>query len=339
MTTISKTQEIVSIAFCVDSNYIQHLTVTLYSICYNLAQGRILHVYVVNNSLTQTEQERLIVDMAVFTNVKVFFIHDANDYSSLAISTSMTQSTYLKFNLPNTLPQSLSKILYIDCDIIASGDISELYDLSPSYLMAVRDTNIYLEKYYNFLFWTETKNGYFNAGVMLMNLDALREIKVTESIVDYSMRYSNLFHWHDQTGFNRFLYDKYEQIHPKYNLLQCIYVLRNMKQPIYDEIEYSSAKKDPVLIHYAGSTYKPWNYEGIGPYKNLYTEYINKTSYKDFILPRSLPKITKKTLNYIVLCILPTGLIRILFHIHGGIFLHKNKKNSEIIQKMIQEKV
>jgi lipopolysaccharide biosynthesis glycosyltransferase len=152
MATMSHSQEIVSIAFCVDSNYIQHLTVTLYSICDNLAQDRALDLYTVYNSLTQTEQERLIADMATFTNVRVFFIHDTNDYNSLAIDSSMTQSTYLKFNLPNTLPQELTKVLYIDCDIIAQGDISELYDLSPKYLMAVRDTNIYLEKYYNFLF-------------------------------------------------------------------------------------------------------------------------------------------------------------------------------------------
>ena len=158
----------------------------------------------------------------------------------------------------------------------------------------------------------ETQNGYFNAGVMLMNLTALRQIEAAKNIMEYSVKYSKLFHWHDQTGFNRYLYDKYEQIHPRYNLLQCVYVLRKMKQSLYNEAEYSIAKSNPVLIHYAGNTYKPWNYEVIGPYKHLYIDYIEKTSYRGFVLTKSLLKLKTRYLNYIVLCILPTSLILIL---------------------------
>lgn len=144
---------------------------------------------------------------------------------------------------------------------------------------------------------------------MLMNLSALRQIDAAKNIMEYSIKYSNMFHWHDQTGFNYFLHDKYEQIHPKYNLLQCAYSLRNMKQSIYSKIEYITAKSNPVLIHYAGSTYKPWKYETIGPYKYLYFTYIQKTSYKDFVLHKSLSKIRQRYWNYILLYMLPTILI------------------------------
>lgn len=145
-------QEIVSIAFCIDSKYIQHLTVTLYSICDNLARGRLLNVYIIHNSLLQAEQDRLIADITIFTNVQLFFVHDTNEYNELAVDSKITQSVYLKINLSETLPKNLNKILYIDSDIIATGDIGELYDLNPRYLMAVKDTNLYLEKYYDILF-------------------------------------------------------------------------------------------------------------------------------------------------------------------------------------------
>jgi lipopolysaccharide biosynthesis glycosyltransferase len=333
---IQKSQEVVSIAFCLDNNYMQHLTVTIYSICENLKKGRNLDVYVVHNSLSQVNQDRLVRDIAIFENVNIFFVSDQNDYDTLYVSSVMTQSTYLKINLPNTLPKDLKKVLYIDCDIVAAGDISELYDLNPKYIMAARDTNLYLEKYYDMLFWRTNNYGYFNAGVMFMNLETLRQIDAAGDIMEYSVKYSKFFDWYDQTGFNYTLADKYEPIHPKYNFLQCMYSLRDMKQSIYPESEYAEAKKSPVLIHYAGSTYKPWVYSCIGPLIHLYFICIQKTSYRNFVLVKTFSGFIKKCFNYTLLLLLPTPIMTFLFHIQWQIFLLKNKKNAQLVPKNLK---
>jgi lipopolysaccharide biosynthesis glycosyltransferase len=85
-----------------------------------------------------------------------------------------SHAMYLKYDLPDLLPD-LDKVLYLDGDVIVSGDVRELYatDLTGHYAAVVENPLGYdVGKYVrNQLHFT---GRYWNSGVMLLNLDAMR---------------------------------------------------------------------------------------------------------------------------------------------------------------------
>ncbi len=90
--------------------------------------------------------------------------------------------------LPELYPQ-YDKILYLDSDITIVGDISELYntDMGTNLVAAAPDDIIQYNKvfqdYAELVVGVESYTKYFNAGVLLMNLDQLRKFKFQEKFI------------------------------------------------------------------------------------------------------------------------------------------------------------
>ena len=81
----------------------------------------------------------------------------------------VSSTDFFKFDLPDVL-SDWDKVLYIDTDMIIQGDLSQLFntDLGEAYIAAVKDmAGMALESHHNRL----GLGNYFNAGMMLMNLN------------------------------------------------------------------------------------------------------------------------------------------------------------------------
>ncbi len=177
--------------------------------------------------------------------------------SSPNAGTSYSPYTFLRLfcdRLP--LPQ---KVLYLDADTVVPGDLSELWrtDLDGCEFAAVRD-------YYGKIFLGP---GYFNAGVMLFDLDRIRETGLFEKAISLLCR-KRLF-LPDQTALYR--------CHEKKKLLPR----RFNEQKDYE-------REDTVIQHFTKTilwfpyfhtrTVKPWEPEKVGQiltrrYDGLFDEY------------------------------------------------------------------
>ena len=156
--------------------------------------------------------------------------------------------TYYRLFIASLFPQ-YDKAIYLDCDLIVLGDISELYFteigdniLGASPEMFVQSTNefrLYAKKALGV-----DPDGYVNAGVLLMKLSEFRKNKIEE-------RFIALITEHDFD-----LLDP-DQAYLNYLCLGKIHVLPSgwNKEPITHECE---GKKN--IVHYALYK-KPWQYE------------------------------------------------------------------------------
>lgn len=87
----------------------------------------------------------------------------------------------MKLVLPKILPSYLQKVIVLDTDVTFASDIAELWKLFTSLAMAVlglvgNQSDWYLGKIWkNHLPWSALGRG-FNTGVMLMNLEQLRQL-------------------------------------------------------------------------------------------------------------------------------------------------------------------
>ena len=80
--------------------------------------------------------------------------------------------TYYRLFAEELLPTTIRQVLYLDCDIIVDGSIGELFDLDWNNIAigTIPDMCTDWDEYYNRLGY-DKRDGYFNAGVVLINLD------------------------------------------------------------------------------------------------------------------------------------------------------------------------
>lgn len=111
--------------------------------------------------------------------------------------------------LPEVLPVTLDKILYLDCDIIVNGRIESLWNIDLKYytIGAVED-NIVISSEAPRRLGYPVQSSYFNAGVMLMNLSLMRDIQFTKNAFVYIEQHLKEIVYHDQDILNVLLYDQ-----------------------------------------------------------------------------------------------------------------------------------
>ena len=209
-------------------------------------------------------------------NVNIEFV-DLNYYiekvqDKLYTRDYYTNTTYFRLFLPELYPQ-YDKVLYLDSDIIVVGDISELYntDMGTNLVAAAPDDIIQYNKvfqdYAELVVGVAKYQDYFNAGVLLMNLDELRKFKFQEKFV-YLLGTVKFSVAQDQDYLNRLCKGRVKLISHDWDVM-----------PYVNE---ETKKEDIKLIHY-NFAYKPWHFEDV-TYNEYFWKYAEKTEFYDEIL-------------------------------------------------------
>ncbi|MDE6712797.1 MAG: glycosyltransferase family 8 protein [Lachnospiraceae bacterium] len=170
----------------------------------------------------------------------------------------LPRTTYYRFLLPEVLPIDVDRALYLDCDIIINKPIEAFYhmDFNDKLFVVCEDIGVSVQHKYEFLtiYGRMNKplcNGkYFNAGVMLFNMELARQMidmKKVKSMID---TYRPYIFFMDQDILN-FLYGPYT--------LYADYRLYNLGVGYLKEEEAAEAVKEAAIIHYYGHPdVKPW---------------------------------------------------------------------------------
>ena len=118
------------IVVCTDNKYIMPVGVMMYSVCVNNPNTKICFHVVIDESVTPENQKKLEDTITPFDNQILFYKIDSSPfrkYPSLKDGERITQATYYRLFLPEILPQSLNKVLYLDGDIIVRDSLEELW--------------------------------------------------------------------------------------------------------------------------------------------------------------------------------------------------------------------
>ena len=173
----------------------------------------------------------------------------------------------IKFLIPEIL-SDINTILYMDCDILITKAFGELLykDINNKICGVVKDPYKIVKDTSLYPVMNELE-GYFNSGVLLMNLDMMRKEKLTDKLfeVKKSLKKKNLM---DQDTLNICMNGNVDFLDNRYNsLLPIIYKLLNEGEIKISQINkfygksyrnYNDIKLDSIFIHYAGGLFKPW---------------------------------------------------------------------------------
>ncbi|WP_278824274.1 glycosyltransferase family 8 protein [Helicobacter pullorum] len=177
---------------------------------------------------------------------------------------------YYRLKIPSVLPKEVNKCLYLDIDMLALGDIREVFAIELGDKMAgvVGDFISYCdvkmplkadkERFDNFKL-----KEYFNSGFLLMNLKLWREYHIERQCFEILLRYV-LIRCPDQDILNIVLRDKVLVLSQKYNFFNRINLdihckdssnRRNNYDYTLDETRW--ALENTLIVHYLDT--KPWD--------------------------------------------------------------------------------
>lgn len=271
---MKKTGKEIPVFFAVDDGYSPFLAVSIQSLAdhaspENQYSIKILHTDIsVENKKKISKYQRENIDIE-FVDLN-YYIEKIQD--KLYTRDYYSKTTYFRLFIPNLYPQ-YDKALYLDCDIVILDDIANLYqiDMGDNLVAAAPDDVIQTIKvfqdYVEKVVGVADHRNYFNAGILLMNLDELRKFKFQEKFI-YSLGKITFSVAQDQDYLNRLCKGRVKLLDKNWN-----------RMPITrDKVKPSDVK----LVHY-NLAFKPWHFEDI-LFKEFFWEYAKKTEYFDEIL-------------------------------------------------------
>ena len=262
----------IPIFFSTDDNYIPFLDVAISSLIDNASKEYKYRIIVLNTGLNQKNIAKVKRRESQWVAIDFIDISDEVEKikNNLKNVYHFSVVTYYRLFIGSLFPQ-YDKIIYIDCDLVVCGDISELYnvDIGTNILAAapeqfVRNTEefrIYAEKALGV-----SADGYVNAGVLVMNLKEFRKSEIEKKFVELI------------TNYDFDLLDP-DQAYLNYLCDGRIYNLPNgwNKEPMPLPLE---GKLN--IVHYALYK-KPWQYDDV-MYGEYFWHYAKKSAFYNDIL-------------------------------------------------------
>jgi lipopolysaccharide biosynthesis glycosyltransferase len=176
-------------------------------------------------------------------------------YPGIAEKRLLNPANYLRFFLADLLQPDVTKVLYLDTDVIVFKDVSKMYDnylLDPtSVVLAAAKRDKRLSEYANFSDRAVIDSGVspdttaFNAGVLLIRLDIWRAQNITEKVRHWMQlnKEHPIYELGSQPPLLLSIGDNYEKLDASWNADGA-----GFKQ--LDDQQVSEAK----IMHWTGST-------------------------------------------------------------------------------------
>lgn len=206
--------------------------------------------------------------------------------------------TYYRLVAADLLPESVNKVLYLDGDLIVAGDLSPIWntDLSDKAIAAVTERASLAEARAEALHYS-AELGYFNAGVILMNLDYWRVNGVGQQCLSFLDNHYSILRFHDQDVLNSVLRDKKKMLPIAFNF-QTDFLKKDVFKQEYYKIQDAilEAFNAPCIIHFSGPL-KPWSIVYYGkPCYRIWQSYKKLSFWSN--VPATCPK--RKVLKWLI---------------------------------------
>lgn len=291
----------INIVLATDGNYAQHATVAMASVLCNTQLPQRLHFFIIDDGIDENNKQKMQSSVIDLGGAISFLNTQEVDLNDVYVSGNLTKAAYYRLAIPKLLPNIVSKVIYLDCDLLVLKDIVQLWklDLHGKPIAATEDFGILssskksAEKAKN-LVW-KAEFSYFNSGVMIIDVSQWRQQNFADGLLQLVCE--RKFRHHDQDALNYFFMNNWAKMPLEWNVIPPIF---NMPLRIAMNSTFRAkalnALKKIAIIHYAGG-YKPWEYDISRGFNDKYYLYLEKTRYRDAKMPQPNPKKKKHSLS------------------------------------------
>ena len=276
----------IPVFFSINEQYAPYLAVCLKSLAVHVACDERYRIIVMCDNVKNITMIQLRNVIKDYENIDIEFVDIRKkmyEYSesfgqtvtdrqeNRLYSGEFTLTIYFRLFIAELFPE-LNKAVYIDSDTVINDDIAKLYsvDMGDAMFGAVRDTfagkNTILAHYIENVVGIE-RNEYVNSGVLLMNLDKIRQAHLADRFLKLMAEYHFDSVAPDQDYINAMCAKEIYFLDKEWN------VMPNKGG------EYIAR---PKLIHY-NLFDKPWHYSEI-PYEEYFWQYAAESGFYPLLI-------------------------------------------------------
>jgi lipopolysaccharide biosynthesis glycosyltransferase len=291
--------ESVPIILASSDYFVPYVSTLLHSLAAHTADGVVNDVIIFHKEISKRKADKLKEEFAADPRMSIRFAN----FSAIEANTDgfytygqFSVETYFRLFIPEVL-KSYSKVLYLDSDLIVNADLRELYntDLAGYILGACRDPDFMgqyngfspdFKPYVDDQLGIKNPYDYFQAGVVLINVDAMRDEIPTADLVKLAT--SRKWRWLDQDVLNFLAQGKVFFLDNEWNVMHDNQDFRVSKviarAPLAYYKRYLQARKHPRIIHFAGWE-KPWSWPE-ADMAEFFWKYARESAFYEEILGR-----------------------------------------------------
>ena len=258
-----------SIVFASDARGIIPLSVAIWSLLEQAAEGTVYQVNVLSDGIPEAAQDfvRQLAERKGKRHSLRFFDLEKVIPEDLGVTGAIPRATWARLFLGRMLPD-VDRVLYLDIDTMCCTDLSALYetDMKGAAVAGVLEEESHPTSSFNERLGIPLScPGYINAGVMLMDLTCFRRENLDVKCLEFYENHREACYALDQDSINGALYSRILPLHPRWNwndgrTRRLGFVRKNQGMwkgyPLADSVQ---AALYPGILHFMGQ-YKPWFY-------------------------------------------------------------------------------
>lgn len=283
-----------NVIYSTSDAYSELAAVSIASLLVNSTDADEINVYVIDKGISD-EHKKDLQDLVNRYQRNLILLNDLDIEGITHTKINVGRwhiSTFSRLFLLHVLPETIHKIIYIDCDMIIRHSLYPLWnmDMEGSWCMSADDCR---GKMYRVNIGIPENSIYTNNGLMVIDLDAWKENNVEEKFIDFINEYNGDITYMDQGVLNGVFQPlkKVKLLPISYNAQTACYDLgyeglQSCRHPVwaYTKKEFEEGIKDPIVVHFTTcfmSGTRPWFKNDHHPYRNEFIHYRNLTAWKD----------------------------------------------------------
>lgn len=265
-----------NLLFTLDENYAGPLITMLGSI-FATNKGTSFDIYILHAGLLSGTLDRIRKHCERHGSTMMPVLVEKERFANAPVVGHYTTAMYYRLLAYALLPRSVQKILYMDPDILVLNRLDALYETDVSdhlFAAACHEDPVGVSDVVNKIRLEQFQSeGYFNTGVMLMNLERQRGYIREDELFAYVENHRNELLLPDQDVLNALYGDKILRIDDTlYNYDVRWAEIHHMVSGGEKDLDW--VMQNTVILHFCGKN-KPWHKRYMGYFAALYKHYMN----------------------------------------------------------------
>lgn len=252
-----------------DNRGILPLSVTVFSLLNTAGPDTFYKVYILSDGIDAGNRSKL-EELAAPFDCRLEFIEISNilEEHDFPHTQQWPVPAWGRVFIPELLKEEKGNVLYLDIDVLVCRDLTELFrtDLAGRAVGVVFENFSKPGSHFNErLDMPLSCTGYFNSGVLLMDVDVFRQKGLVRAVLDYAVSYRDRLTCPDQDALNGALCELTAPLHPRRNWHDGL-TRRILKNDPAEKFwrgvtprQAVEAALEPGILHYQG-VHKPWRY-------------------------------------------------------------------------------
>lgn len=197
----------------------------------------------------------------------------------------ISNATYYRLMMGDLIPQSINRVIYMDCDMLVCGNMWELWQqpLGAALVAAVIDPGFKN----HVLLGLPKPARYFNAGLLLVDLKRWREEKIGQKALEFAAANPARLTFNDQCALNWVLKDRWIELPIKWNV-QTGFIGRTVNEHFFYPRGLREYLRGARIIHF-NAPGRPWLYMDEHPFKSEYHALKARTPWSSQTCPDRYP--------------------------------------------------